>query len=97
MRSAAVVHLGVLPDLLSGFRRQPVVVGAHLILLDRPPEPLDEYVVQSTPVSVHADLHPGVFLRLQERRRGVLHTLVAVEDLRLFVAPQRSLKQLDPG
>src|SRR5574338_1224607 len=52
------------------------------LVLDRPPQPLDEDVVVAAPAPVHADAdavaleHPG------ERFRGELAALVGIKDLR---------------
>jgi hypothetical protein len=63
------------------------VVGAKIdfFVLDRAPDPLDEYVVQSRHFTVHADRYAT---GLQGARAVVTHQLVPlvdVEDLRLAV------------
>ena len=37
-----------------------IAAQVHVLVLDRPPQPLDEDVVQPSPAAVHRDAHPGV-------------------------------------
>lgn len=38
----------------------------HMLMLDTPPQSLDEHIVQRTPFPIHADLHPCSFQPLRE-------------------------------
>src|SRR5256885_14633717 len=62
--------------------RHPLVPPqVEVLILDRPPQPFHEHVVQAPALAVHAHLHPR---RLQPPRpplRPELHPLVGVEHL----------------
>ena len=61
-----------------------VVVKINLLVLDRPPQPLDEDVVQATSPAIHADGNLPVFQNPSETLRSKLCPLIGVEDLRLL-------------
>ncbi len=59
------------------------------MVLDRPPQPFNEYVVLASAAAIHADGNPMVLKRLGEIVAGKLRPLVRVEDLRAAISPQR--------
>src|SRR5208337_4562834 len=90
-----VVEAEVVAD--AGARLGHVVVGVQvdLLVLERAPEPLDEDVVQTAALAVHADGDAALAQRRREGFRGELRALVGVEDLRLAEASERLLQRLD--
>src|SRR5271165_3087826 len=76
------------------------VVGLEvdLLVLHRPPEPLDEDVVAPGALAVHADGDPVRLEDAGERLAGELAALVAVENLGLAVFADRpSRRAADTG
>src|SRR5215212_8657625 len=73
------------------------VIGPEidLLVLDRPPEPLDEDVVAPGTLAVHADGDAGLVQHAGEVVAGELRALIGVEDLRPAVAGQRLFQRLD--
>src|SRR3954454_18262019 len=67
----------------------------HLLILQAPPQALDEDVVQIPALAIHADPNPAKLQLRQKIRAGELHPLVSVEDLRWPVPVQRLLQRLD--
>jgi len=62
--------------------RRPVFLQVHFLVLDGPPQPLDEDIIQRSASAVHADFNAMLLEDLREFLVGVLHPLVGVEDLR---------------
>ena len=73
-------EVGAQPGAGLGHRR--VVLQVDLLVLHRPPKPLDEDVVERPAAAVHADLHAGRPQQARERVAGELRTLVGIEYLR---------------
>jgi hypothetical protein len=61
MRAASIVEIEISPDRLARVRHAVVGAQVDLLVFDRPPEALDEHVVPSRALAVHADadLVPG--------------------------------------
>ena len=95
MRPLAVVEAEIPADRGAGFRDAGVGAQVDLLVLDRPPEPLDEDVVAPGALAVHADRDLGGLQHLGEVGRGELAALVRVEDLGLAVPGERLLQGLD--
>src|SRR5689334_171271 len=71
-----------------------VGVQVELLVLHTPPQPLDEYIVDPTPLAVHAHPHAPELQRLGELLGAELAALVGVEDLGRAVAPESLLQRL---
>ncbi len=54
--------------------------GRRRLFLQRPPQPLDEHVVQGTTSALHAHRHPVLLQTTGLRLRPELHPLIGVED-----------------
>ena len=95
MRSPTVVEGQIFAN--RGSRVRDGVIGAqvNLLVLDGPPEPLDEDVVAPCPSSVHADGDAIVAQQAGEGHAGKLAALVAVEDFGGAVFTQSLLNRLD--
>src|SRR3954464_1464108 len=52
----------------------------HLLILQAPPQPLNEDVVQEPALAVHADPDAAAFQHLEKARAGELHALVGVHN-----------------
>jgi hypothetical protein len=66
-----------------------------LLVLHRPPQPLDEHVVPPGALAVHADLDLVFGEHASEGGACKLRALVGVDDLRLAVPRQRLFERLD--
>ena len=77
-----------------GFEAVAQLVQGHRLVLQRPPEPFDEHVVQTPPAAIHRTPRPARENPFGERHGGELRPLVGVEDLRRSVAKGR-LERLD--
>ena len=60
------------------------ILQVHMLILDRPPEPLDKNIVQCPTTSIHTDFDAFVQQRLGKAGRSELRTLVGVEDFALL-------------
>src|SRR5438270_7113117 len=60
-----------------------IVLQIDILVLDTPPQPFDEDVVQCPPTTVHADAHTRLFQTGCEVDRRELHPLIRVEDVRV--------------
>ena len=76
------------------FRQRLVVFQVHLLIFERPPQPLDENVVHASAASVHADGNLPGRQFAGELLTGELRTLVRIENLR-SAPPQGALQRLD--
>src|SRR3990172_9567110 len=65
-----------------------------VLVLHRPPQPLDEDVVVTAALPIHADAHACCFQHAREGLAGELRALVRVEDLWAAVAGQGLLQGL---
>ena len=72
-------------------RHGRVLLDIEVFILDRPPEPLDENVIQCTSSTIHADTYSGLFQAAGKGCCGELNTLVCVEDR--WLSPAQSLLQ----
>jgi hypothetical protein len=95
MRTILVVEPDPLGQSLP--QRGPIGKGVQVevVVLHRPPQPLDEDIVLHPAATVHADAHCVSFKHLGEGAAGELSALVRVEDLRGAKAPQRFLQRLN--
>ena len=67
----------------------------NVLVLEGPPESLDENVVLATTTAVHADGNLVVFKNLGERVTGKLSPLVCIEDFWCTIAAQGLFKGFD--
>ena len=67
----------------------------HLLVLDRFPQTLNEYVVSPATLAVHGDADAVLLQHRGECPRGKLTALIAVEDIRFAVASQCLLQRID--
>jgi hypothetical protein len=83
MRALAVVEVEIPPD--RGARLSDAVIGAqvHLLVFDRPPEPLDEHVVAPCTSAVHADGDGVAQQQAGEVSTGELASLDALLKVKL--------------
>jgi hypothetical protein len=95
MRTDGVVSAKVTCQRCAGFC--PIRVGphVHLLVLDAPPQPLDEHVVDPSTLAVHADSNAGVLEHFDPFLAGELRSLVGVEDLRYAELRDRLLERFD--
>ncbi len=83
-------------DFASGLCHALVGLQVHLLVLQAPPQPLDENVVQPAALAVHRDRYTVVFENAgDEGFGGELGALVGVEDLRSAVGEEGLLEGLD--
>ena len=94
MGPSGIVELEVPPDSISGFWNRFIGSPVHLLILDAPPQPLDEHVVSSTSLPVHADPDSVFFEQAGESLARELAPLIRVEDLRGAVALQGFFNRL---
>jgi hypothetical protein len=67
----------------------------HVLVLQAPPQPLDEDVVQEPPLAVHADPDAAAFQFVKKPGAGELYALVRIENLGLTIPGDRLLQRLD--
>ncbi len=82
MQPPAIVGIEVRRELPLRFAAVTVRVQIDLLVLDRPLQPLDEYVVHPATFAVHADAAAGALQPIEPVLGSVLRALVAVENLR---------------
>ena len=63
------------------FRHGGIASQIYVFVLDAPPEPFHEYIVQCTAAAVHADADAVRLEHAGEGLRGKLTALIGVEDL----------------
>ena len=80
MRSRVIVEAEVAPDSLARLGQRIIGVQVDLLILERPPQPLHEDVVEVAPLAVHADLNLPVAQGSGEVPRRELRSLVGVKD-----------------
>lgn len=80
MRPPSVVEGQVFADRGSGVRYGVIGAQVHLLVFDRPPEPLDEDIVAQCPSAVHADGDAIIAQQAGEGHAGKLAALVAIQD-----------------
>jgi hypothetical protein len=90
--SPSIVEGQVPADRGSGLADCVVGPEVDLLVLDRPPEPLNEDVVASGAPSIHADGNAGLEQHAREVVAGELRALIDVEDLGPAVPGKRLLR-----
>lgn len=60
----------------------------NVMVLERPPKPLDKDVVLASAAAIHGNGHTGTLERCGEQLAGKLGTLVGVENVRLAITAQ---------
>ncbi len=95
MEPFAIVELHVTGDAGLEFVHCPVVTNEDVLVLERPPEPLDIDVVQRTVYAVHANLDAVLDEHARERERGELAALIRVHDRRDSIERDRLFKRSD--
>src|ERR1700728_2366330 len=95
MRTNGVVSAEVTSQ--RGPRFGTVRVGSQidLLVLDAPPQPLDEHVVDPSTFAIHADRNAGALEHVDPLLAGKLRSLVGVEDLRYSELRDRLLKRFE--
>lgn len=93
MQAAFVVEGKVVPQAGEEFHAGGKLVQVNQLVLDAPPEPFDEDVVQGTAAAIHADLDIVVEQRLEECLGSELRALVGVLDLGLIVTLERGVQR----
>ena len=90
MRPLRVVQVKILRQPLLQFHRRAVAFQVEVFVLDAPPEPFDEDVIQRPAASVHADADCFMLLEYANKYvTGKLRPLIAVEDFRHAVLSKR--------
>src|SRR5207249_8807584 len=92
VRTPLVVIGEVPPQPLLQLRHRLVPPQVDVLVLDRPPQPLHEHVVQAPPSPVHTHRHPRRLQPACPRLGRELHPLVGVEHLR----PSQGQRLLQP-
>ena len=80
MRPLVSVEVEVSSKRLLGLPAVGVVPQVDLLVLDRPPQPFDEHVVESAAATIHRDRHTSLFQSAREGRRRELRSLIGIED-----------------
>ena len=91
VKAVPVVELEPLPEALAQVGAVGKGSEVEIVVLERPPQPLDEDVVLNAPATVHADGDAVVLEQVREDLAGELRSLVGVEDLRGSIAPDSLL------
>src|SRR5947209_13127929 len=86
VRARLVVESDPFADTGFGLAAVAVALEIDVFVLERPPQPLDEHVVDPAAAPVHRDLYAGLSERASEGGAGELAALIGVEDLRLAEA-----------
>jgi hypothetical protein len=89
VRPLVAVEVEVGPKGLLCLPAVHVLPQVDLLVLDRPPESLDEHVVESPATAVHRDGNAALLQSAREGRRRELGSLVGVEDFRAGVGQRR--------
>ena len=80
MRPAVVVEEEPCAQPLNAGKHILVILGIDLLVFDRTPESLDEDVVESSALSIHADAHIRLLEHAGKLPAGELGTLIRIED-----------------
>ena len=91
MRTPSVVEGEIAADRVPRLGHAGIGAEVDFLVLDRPPEALNEDVVALGALAIHADGDLGSLQHLDEVNRGELAALVGVENVRPAVAGQRLL------
>ena len=76
---------------LGAITKRPQV---KILMLERPPKPLNENIILDSAAAVHADGHVFLSQRVSKCLAGKLGPLVGVENLRSPIAAQRFCERL---
>ena len=95
MTSQVIVVREVSPQPDPGLGWHLVVSQIDVLVLHRPPQPLDHNVVERTPDAVHADRDLRTAQHASKRLGGELAALVGVEYLRRSAQRQRLTQRRD--
>ena len=90
----SVEVIEVVGDRRSGFCHALVGAQVDLLVLQAPPQPFDEHVVEPAALDVHRDRHVVLLENAREGLRGELGSLIGIEDLRCPIHGNRLLKSL---
>lgn len=91
------VHVVIIKELFQScvhFRDRLVSLNVNIVILDRPPQPFNEYVINGPPFAVHTDRDLCVLQDLDELRARELAPLIRVKHLGLAVL-QRLFETFD--
>ena len=94
MQPPAIVGVEVRRELPLRFAAVTIRVQIDFLVLDRSPQPLDEYVVHPATFAVHADATAGGLQPIEPVPGSELRALVAVENLRGPEARERLVGRL---
>ena len=95
MLALLVVEAEPSPDAGLGFGRRRIGIEVDLLIFETAPQPLDEDVVHTPALAVHADHDPVPFQGTGEVVASELAALVGIEDFRSAIARERFLECLD--
>jgi hypothetical protein len=76
LQARALVEGDIPPQTADRLRNAPVIVELDLLVLEGPPQALDEDVVQRPPPPIPTDPDPTDLEPLGKSRAGELHTLI---------------------
>lgn len=86
MRAFVVVEVEVATDVAMGLHHRLVRLQVHRVIVQGPPEPLHEHVIDPAALAVHADPDIGCLELIGEGCARELDPLISVEDLRGSIA-----------
>src|SRR6476660_7191667 len=86
MKATIVVEGDPVCDSCLGLAAVGIALEIDVLMLERPPQPLDEDVVHPTTAAIHGDLDPCARQRAGEGRTGELAALVGVVATMLRIA-----------
>src|SRR5437660_10590687 len=78
-----------------GFGHSRISMEVDLLIFEAAPQPLDEDVVHTPALAIHADHDPVPFQGAGKVVASELAALVGIEDLRPSIARERFLERLD--
>ena len=90
MRTLVAVKLEILLKTRTQLPHRFVIVQVKVFVLHRPPQSLDEYVVQRATAAIHADRDLVSFQHTRKLPRRELAPLIGIEDLWLLIASESS-------
>ena len=88
MRAFSVVVIKPLTEALAKFGAVAKRPQVKILMLERPPKPLNENIVLDSTAAVHADGHVLLFQQTSKCLAGKLGPLVGVENLWFLIAAQ---------
>jgi hypothetical protein len=90
-----VVKRKVRREISMGLFSVEIVMQIDLFPFHRSPESLDEYIVETPPLGIHANQNLMGFQTFRKRLAGKLTPLIAIENLGPFSVEKRFLERLD--